>query len=153
MNNHKNLYVWLLITSLLMVSCATQRNHDDTIDVCKLTTPPKEAVVKGAGHLGRSFIYPDPRKIPANYSGCVKAWLGDYNPNPETIPMFSIRFNNGLVSHIDSYDTDGAIAVMCEYDDNEKLTKETLIKKHDEGCTEEQLLGVHEIVNDKGGSK
>ncbi|MDD2834497.1 MAG: hypothetical protein PHD12_10845 [Methylotenera sp.] len=149
MNKQKMLYVWLLITSLFMVGCATPRNTDGIVDACKLTKPPKEAHTGELVHVGNIFIYPDPKKTPSNYSGCVKGWIGDSSQKANTILVLSTKFNGGLVSHIDLFDTDGAIALVCEFDNNEKLIKETLVKKNYEDCTE-VLPSIRELVNSKG---
>jgi hypothetical protein len=151
MNNQKILYIWLFITSLLLSGCASSRKTDDTIDACKLTEPPTDAYVTDAGHLGRSFTYPAPIKIPANYSGCVKGWIGDDGSPPKSFLVASIRFNNGLVSYIESFDPDGVV-VICEFDGNEMLIKETLIKKHYAGCME-LLPTAREFVDGKGLTK
>lgn len=142
------LYISLLTSSLLIVSCATPRNSDNTIDACNLTKPPKDAHTGKLVHVGNIFIYPDPKKTPSNYSGCVKGWIGDSSQKAHTVLVLSTKFNGGLVSHIDSFDTDGAIAVVCDFDGNEKLIKETLVLKHHEGCLE-LLPTAHELVNNK----
>lgn len=142
------LQTWFLITSLFMVSCATPRNSDGIVDACKLTKPPQDAHTGELVHVGNIFIYPDPKKTPSNYSGCVKGWIGDSSQKANTILIFSTKFNGGLVSHIDSFDTDGAIAVVCDFDDNENLIKETLVLKHHEGCLE-LLPTAHELIHNK----
>lgn len=148
MNKHKILYVWLLISSLFMASCATLRNPNGTIDACNLTKPPKDVHTGELVHVGNIFIYPDPSKTPSNYSGCVKGWIGDSSKKANTILVLSAKFNGGSVFHIDSFDTNGAIAVVCDFDDSERLIKETLVQKHHEGCLE-LLPTVHELVNNK----
>ena len=131
-----------------MVSCTTPSNPDRTIDVCKLTEPPINAHIGELAHVRNIFIYPDPKKAPRNYSGCVKAWIGDLSKKANTVLVLSAKFNGGLVSQIVSFDTNGAIAVICDFDDSEKLIKETLVLKHHEGCL--QLLPTaHELVNNK----
>ncbi len=115
MNKHKMLYVWLLITSLFMVSCATPRNPDGTIDACKLTKPPKESVVEDMPHMGEMYKYPG--KLPANYSGCKKIWINNQL-------LFSIVVNNGNVSRIEFFDPDGEkVPQVCNYDKDRKLIK------------------------------
>ncbi len=122
MNKHQSLYVWLLAVTLAIVGCATPRNPDGTINACKLTEPPKESYIAAAGHVGRSFTYPDPRKIPTNYSGCVKAWLGDYNPNSKSVLVLSVKFDGGLVSRIETFNPNKNTTIaVCEFDKNESL--------------------------------
>ena len=133
MNKHKNLYVWLLISSFLLVSCATPRNPDGTIDACKLTKPPKEAHVAEAGHNWRWFTYPHPEKVPSNYTGCMKGWLGDYSSHPETFIVLSVQYNNGKVSQAESFEPDRLVA-SCTYDKNEVVIKEYIANKTPESC-------------------
>lgn len=133
MNNHKKLYALLLITSLFMVSCATPRNADGTIDACKLTKPPKEAHVAEAGHNWRWFSYPNPYEIPSNYTGCVKGWLGDYSAHPDTFLVESIRLDDGLVSKVEYHDPDGLVT-SCEYDKNEVIIKEYSTERTPQDC-------------------
>ncbi|MGB7816887.1 MAG: hypothetical protein WBL28_11120 [Methylotenera sp.] len=133
MNKHKMLYVWVLISSLFMVSCATPRNPDGTIDACKLTKPPKEAYIANAGHSFRSFTYPNPYKIPSNYTGCVKGWLGDYGSNPKHFLVAFTRFDSGLVSKVEYHDPDGLVT-SCEYDKNEVIVKEYSTDRTPEDC-------------------
>jgi len=133
MNKRYFLHAWLLIVSFLMTGCVTPRNPDGTIDACKLTKPPKEAHVAEAGHNWRWFSYPNPYEIPSNYTGCVKGWLGDYSSNPKHFLVLSIRFDSGLVSNVESYDSGGIIA-SCMFDKNETIIKESLTDKTPKDC-------------------
>lgn len=123
------LYISLLITSLLMASCATSRNTDGAVDACKLTKPPKEAHVENAGHVGRSFTYPDITTIPNNYSGCIKVWLGDYGlPPTNYFLLYSMQFKKGHASRVEGYepsddDETVKLVLVCEFDENHLLIK------------------------------
>lgn len=136
MKNHKILYALFLIASLALVGgCATSRNADDTINACRLTNPPKEAYVANAGHSLRSFTYPNPYKMPSNYTGCIKGWLGDYSPHPDSFLVISMRFDDGLVSSFESHDP-GGLVTSCEFDKNEVITKEYSTDRAPETCQE-----------------
>lgn len=120
MNKQKMLYVWLLITSLFMVACATPRNTDDIVDACKLTKPPSEVKVKNAGHLGQLVGYP--KEIPSKYNGCRKVWLTDYG-SLSRYELFAIfHFNDGLINQVELFDEDKNIKEVCEFDKNKTLT-------------------------------
>lgn len=145
MNKHKILYAQLLIACLLLVGCATPRNADGTIDACKLTKPPKEAYTENAGHSFRSFSYPNPYKIPSNYTGCVKSWLGDYGSNPKHFLVAFAQFDSGLVSKVESHDPDGLVT-SCMFDNNEVITKVYSTDRAPEDC--QQLLNrARRLVN------
>lgn len=113
MNNHKILYIWFFITCILLSGCASPRKTDDSIDACKLTEPPQEAVVKDIPHMGKMYKYPG--KLPINYSGCKKIWINNQL-------IFSIIVNNGNVSRIEFFDPDREKATeVCNYDKSRKL--------------------------------
>ncbi|MDD2834494.1 MAG: hypothetical protein PHD12_10830, partial [Methylotenera sp.] len=117
---------------------------DGTIDTCKLTKPPKEAYVENAGHSFRSFTYPNPYKIPSNYTGCAKGWLGDYGSNPKSFLVISMRFNGGLLLSAEAYDPDGLVA-SCEYDKNEMIIKSHVVERTGESC-EDLLSSARRVV-------
>jgi hypothetical protein len=114
MNSHI-LYAWLLTPCLLMAGCATPHKPESTIDACKLTKPPKEAVIDDIPHMGEMYKYPG--ALPDNYSGCKKIWINHYL-------AFSIIVNNGSVSRMEFIDPDGeGETEVCNYDKNKKLMK------------------------------
>jgi hypothetical protein len=127
-----------------MVSCATPRNPDGTIDACKLTKPPKEAYIANAGHSFRSFSYPNPYEIPSNYTGCAKGWLGDYTANPKSFLVVSMRFDGGFLTSADAYDPDGLVA-SCEYDKNEMIVKSYIADRTADSC-EDLLSSARRVV-------
>ena len=117
MNKYAVLYTLLIITSFSVTGCAEPRTSDDRIDACKLTKPPKEAVVKDLPHMGEMYKYPG--KLPVNYSGCKKIWINNQL-------IFSIIINNGNVSRIEFFDPDGEKAPeVCNYDNNRMLIKDS----------------------------
>jgi hypothetical protein len=121
-------HIGFSVFSLFLASCATPRNSDGTIDACKLTKPPKEAMIENAGHLGRMYGYPDLTKVPDNYSGCQKTWLGSYNDSPANSYLFIfIQFNEGVVSRIEFPRSlsDDRVSAFCEFDKNGNLSKKS----------------------------
>lgn len=120
MNKHKNLYA-LLIACFFMISCATPRSSDGTIDTCMLTKPPKESKIKDAGHLGGLLGYP--KEIPNNYSGCRKIWLTNYDSSSIYELFAIIQFNKGLISKVELFDAENNQKEVCEFDKNKVLTK------------------------------
>ena len=101
-----------------MVSCATPRNPDDTINACKLTQPPKEAGLKAAGHLGWSATYP--AVIPLGYSGCRKVWLLDFNQDAYELNAI-ISYKQGLIYKVGLLDEERHLKEVCKFNQSKVL--------------------------------
>lgn len=111
--NKNNILTILLGCTLLAACAATPHKAEGTIDACKLTKPPKDAVVQDIPHMGEMYKYPG--ALHDNYSGCKKIWINQYL-------AFSIVVNNGSVTRMEFIDPDGeGETEICNYDKNKKL--------------------------------
>lgn len=102
-----------------MVSCATPRNPDGSIDACKLTKPPKEAV-KYETHAANLLEYP--ATIASSYNGCQFIWISDFYGVDKHHLLAKLKFKNGLLSHVESFEPKEE-KLTCEFDKNKLLVK------------------------------
>lgn len=77
-----------------------------TVDSCKLTEPPKDALRKTLPGGMVDIKYPDPAKVPSNYTGCLNSWFSASGP-----PAFIAKFRNGVTESVISPIT----GLVCEY--------------------------------------
>lgn len=110
------MYRTLVQSLVLCFSCftvgAVAQSAIDEAPACNVQVVPKEAVRLPQNGGLVTLHYPDPRSVPADYSGCLNSWAVIGN---KTVPMFVSKFDKGVIQSWKMAEMN----VVCNYENGQ----------------------------------
>lgn len=90
----------------------------DESTTCNVQTVPEGAIRQPQIGGAVTLHYPDPRSVPADYSGCLNSWavVGE-----NTVPAFVAKFERGVIQFWKM----AAMNVVCSYEDGQLVREKS----------------------------
>ena len=90
----------------------------DESTTCSVQAAPAEAIRQPQIGGVITLHYPDPRSVPADYSGCLNSWavVGE-----ETTPAFVAKFDKGVIQYWKA----AAMNITCAYEGGQLIKEKS----------------------------